>query len=51
MYVCMYVFIGVPTAYWDLSRYLKYTGILKVYWNVLKLKKCNGIVLEFHYEH
>jgi len=26
-------------------RYLKCTGILKVYWNILELKKCTGISL------
>jgi len=33
----------VPTAYWNLSAYLKCTGILKVHWNVLELLKCTGI--------
>jgi len=27
----------------DFNLYLKYAGILKVYWNVLDLKKCTGI--------
>jgi|SRR6218665_794347 len=40
-----------PTAYWNLSTYLKCTGILKVYWSVLELKICTGIVLEFCYDY
>ena len=41
--LCMHEIIRVPTAYWNLSSYLKCTGILKVHWNVLELKKCTGI--------
>jgi len=33
----------VPAVYWNLSMYLKCTGILKVYWNVLELEKHTGI--------
>jgi len=34
-------------VYWNLSTgtYLKRTGILEVYWNVLELKKCTRICI------
>jgi len=43
------MFFRVPTAYWNLSMYLKCTGISKVYSNVLEIRKCTVNVLEFRF--